>query len=91
MNPSTPTPLSLTPDKSFPTSLPRCCPCLPPRTYPLTLCPAKTPRHSTLTGTCSRAQNTILGAGMYGSRDATAASRHLREPVFLHEGVSEGG
>lgn len=70
------------------TSLPERCPHLPPRTYPLTLCPAKIPKHSTPTGICGT-QSMVLGAGMRGSR-ATASSCHLQEPVFLHEGTSEG-
>lgn len=32
-----------------------------------------------------------MGAGVCGSRDATASSCHLQEPVFLHEGMSDRG
>lgn len=69
-------------------SLPERCPHLPPCTYPLTLCPAKIPKHSTRTGICGT-QSMVLGAGMRGSR-ATASSCHLWVPVFLHEGMREG-
>lgn len=69
-------------------SLPKRCPHLPPCTYPLTLCPAKIPKHSTRTGICGT-QSMVLGAGMRGSQ-ATASSCHLWEPVFLHEGMREG-
>lgn len=90
MKASTPTPLPPTPGRSFLMNFPECCPQLLPGTYPLTLCHAKIPRYSTVAGTC-RMQNTVWGAGMCSSWGATASSRPLWEPVFLLEGMSEGG